>query len=143
MEELNINSNIKEVIKFLEENPVQYLATVGRDGKGKVRPFMFCIEHNKKLWFCTNNKKDVFKDMQNNPYIEISTSSASYSWIRLSGKGVFEDNKEVKEKCISTNPIVKEQYKIPDNPLFEVFYIDEACAIIEDINGNPPKIYNL
>ena len=31
---------MNKVIEFLKENPVQYLATVGRDGKAKCRPFM-------------------------------------------------------------------------------------------------------
>ena len=35
---------MQEVIQFLNENPVQYLATVGRDGKAKCRPFMFAGE---------------------------------------------------------------------------------------------------
>ena len=30
---------MNEVIKFLKENPVQYIATIGLDGKPKVRPF--------------------------------------------------------------------------------------------------------
>ena len=37
---------MNEVVKFLQENPVQYLATVGRDGKAKCRPFMFCFEQD-------------------------------------------------------------------------------------------------
>ncbi len=53
---------MNEVIKFLQENPVQYLATVGRDGKAKCRPFMFAGELDGKLWFCTNNQKEVYKD---------------------------------------------------------------------------------
>ena len=35
---------MNKVIEFLKENPVQYLATVGRDGKAKCRPFMFAGE---------------------------------------------------------------------------------------------------
>ena len=54
---------MKKVVEFLQKNPVQYLATVGRDGKAKCRPFMFCFEQDGKLWFCTNNTKDVYKDM--------------------------------------------------------------------------------
>ena len=54
---------MKKVVEFLNANPVQYLATVGRDGKAKCRPFMFCFEQDGKLWFCTNNTKDVYKDM--------------------------------------------------------------------------------
>jgi len=50
---------MNKVIEFLKENPVQYLATVGRDGKAKCRPFMFAGEMDGKLWFCTNNTKDV------------------------------------------------------------------------------------
>ena len=62
---------MNEVVTFLQENPVQYLATVGRNGKAKCRPFMFSGELDGKLWFCTNSTKDVYKDMQANPNIEI------------------------------------------------------------------------
>ncbi len=58
----------KKGVEFLQKNPVQYLATVGRDGKAKCRPFMFCFEQDGKLWFCTNNTKDVYKDMLENPH---------------------------------------------------------------------------
>lgn len=65
---------MNEVFKFLQENPVQYLATVGRDGKAKCRPFMFCFKQDGKLWFCNNNTKDVYKDIKENPYVEVSVS---------------------------------------------------------------------
>ena len=70
---------MKKVVEFLNANPVQYLATVGRDGKAKCRPFMFCFEQDGKLWFCTNNTKDVYKDMLANPEIEVSVSSPHFS----------------------------------------------------------------
>ena len=92
---------MKKVVEFLTANPVQYLATVGRDGKAKCRPFMFCFEQDGKLWFCTNNQKDVYKDMQANPYVEISVSSPSYAWIRLHGKAVFENNMAATKDKIS------------------------------------------
>ena len=60
---------MKKVVEFLTANPVQYLATVGRDGTAKCRPFMFCFEQDGKLWFCTNSRKDVYQDMQANPYV--------------------------------------------------------------------------
>ncbi len=133
---------MNDVVKFLSENPVQYLATVGRDGKAKCRPFMFSGETDSKLWFCTNNTKDVYQDMQANPNIEVSVSSPTYAWIRLSGKAVFEDNRAVKEMCMQ-NPIVKSQYRTADNPIFEVFYLADAHAVIADFSGNPPKEYSL
>lgn len=128
---------MKQVVAFLQENPVQYLATVGRDGGAKVRPFMFAGEMDGKLWFCTNNTKDVYKDMQANPNIEISVSSPSYAWIRLHGKAVFENNRAAKEMCLG-NPIVKSQYQTANNPIFEVFYLDAPHGVIADFSGNPP-----
>lgn len=133
---------MNEVIKFLSENPVQYLATVGRDGRAKCRPFMFSGELNGKLWFCTNSKKDVYADLQKNPYVELTVSSPAYAWIRLNGKAVFENSMAAKEMCIA-NPIVKSQYGEATNPIFEVFYLDEAKAVISDFSGNPPKRYEL
>ena len=82
---------MNKVVEFLNANPVQYLATVGRDGKAKCRPFKFAGELDGKMWFCTNNQKEVYKDMQENPYVELSVSSPKYAWIRLHGKAVYLD----------------------------------------------------
>ena len=103
---------MNKVVEFLNANPVQYLATVGRDGKAKCRPFMFAGELDGKMWFCTNNQKEVYKDMQENPYVELSVSSPKYAWIRLHGKAT--------------------------NPIFAVFYLEDAHGLIADFSGNPP-----
>ena len=131
---------MNKVVTFLKQNPVQYLATVGCDGKAKCRPFMFAGELDGKLWFCTNNQKDVYKDMQLNPEIEISVSSADYAWIRLRGRAVFENNLAAKEMCL-TNPIVKGQYGEASNPIFEVFYLEAPHGVIADFSGNPPYTF--
>lgn len=81
--------------------------------------------------------KMFINDMLANPEIEISTSSPSYAWIRLNGKAVFENNMAAKEMCMG-NPIVKGQYQTADNPIFEVFYLDNAHGVIADFSGNPP-----
>lgn len=133
---------MNEVTQFLQANPVQYLATVGRDGRPKNRPFMFCFEQEGRLWFCTNNQKDVYRDLQQNPWVEVTVSSPEFVWLRLSGKAVFVDNRSVKEGCMN-NPIVKGQYQSADNPIFEVFYLAEAHAVIADFSGNPPREYDL
>lgn len=73
---------MNKVIEFLKENPVQYLATVGRDGKAKCRPFMFAGEMDGKLWFCTNNTKDVYLDMQSNPIVKDSMRLRTIQFLR-------------------------------------------------------------
>ena len=101
---------------------------------------MFAGELDGKLWFCTNNQKDVYRDIVENPYVEVSVASPAYAWIRLSGKAVFEDSREAKEMCMG-NPIVKSQYQTADNPIFVVFYLEEARAVLADFSGNPPREY--
>lgn len=81
--------------------------------------------------------KDVYKDMQANPQVEISVSSPTYAWIRLHGKAVFENNLAAKEMCMA-NPIVKGQYQTVDNPIFEVFYLKDPHGVIADFTGNLP-----
>ena len=133
---------MNKIVQFLQENPVQYLATVGLDGKPKCRPFMFAGEQEGKLWFCTNHTKEVYKEMQSNPFIELSVSSADYAWLRLSGKAAYANNSAVKEMCL-LNPIVKQQYGDASNPIFEVFYLEDAHAVLADFSGNPPQTYSL
>jgi uncharacterized pyridoxamine 5'-phosphate oxidase family protein len=95
--------NMNEVVKFLKENSVQYFATIGLDGKPKVRPFQFMIEQDGKLYFCTNNQKDVFSQIQKCPYIEVTTSSPKFAWIRLNGKVVFSKDMEIKKAIIDNS----------------------------------------
>ena len=126
---------MQEIVEFFTANPVQYLATVGADGKEKCRPFMFLMERGGKLWFGTNNEKTVFAEMQENPYVEVCTSTPDFQWIRLGGKAVFEDNRAVKEACMNI-PLLKDQYQTANNPIF-------GEAIIADMTGNAPTVVKL
>ena len=131
------------VVDFLENSQVQYFATVGIDGKPKVRPFQFMYEENGKLYFCTSNNKEVYKEMKKQPYIELCASGENFSWIRIEGKVIFTDSLDVKAKVLDVSPLVKSIYQSPDNPAFEVFYLAEAKATISDFSGNPPQKFML
>jgi uncharacterized pyridoxamine 5'-phosphate oxidase family protein len=133
---------MNDVVKFLTENPVQYLATVGPDGKPRVRPFQFMLERDGRLFFCTNNGKDVYAQIKRHPYVELCTSSPKAAWIRLSGKAVFSKDLDIKRKIIEGSDLVRSIYKTAENPIFEIFYLDEAKAVIADFSGNPPREYS-
>ena len=134
---------MNEVIEFLNENSVQYLATVDLDGKPRVRPFEFMLEKEGKLYFCTNNQKNVYKQLKKSPYVEITTSSPTFAWIRLKGKAVFSDDMKIKKAIIESNELVKSQYQTANNPIFKIFYLDEAKAVITDFSGKPPREFTL
>lgn len=133
---------MEKVFEFLKENPLQYCATVGLDGKPKVRPFQMMFREGGDLYYCTGAKKDVYAELNRTPYIEISVSTME-RWLRIRGRVVWVDDIKAKEKIIAISPLVKSIYKTADNPVLKVFYIAEAEAVIADFSGNPPEVYRL
>ena len=101
------------------------------------------IEEDNKLFFSTSNQKNVFSQMKNTPSVELCISNKKFEWMRLSGDVVVSDDLEIKRKVIESSPLVKSIYKTADNPTFEIFYLDNAKAVIADFSGNPPREYNL
>ena len=57
---------MSDVIEFLKENSLIYLATSGLDGNAKVRPILFYFEEDGKPYFCTANTKPMFKELDAN-----------------------------------------------------------------------------
>lgn len=131
-----------KVFEFLKENPLQYCATVGLDGKPKVRPFQMMYHEDGNLYYCTGAKKDVYAELNKNPYIEISVSTME-RWLRIRGRVVWVDDIKAREKVIAVSPLVKSIYKTADNPVLKVFYIADAEAVIADFSGKPPEVYKL
>ncbi len=91
---------MNEAVKFLTENSLGYLATVDKEGSPRVRPFGFMLEQDGKLYFCTSNQKDVYAQIQNQPYVEFSVTSKDFAWLRLFGKVVFSGDLGIKSKII-------------------------------------------
>jgi len=127
-----------EVLKFLTDNKVFYLATVNGDAPA-LRPFGFVMKYDNKLCFCTSNTKNVYKQLKANPKIQISATSPEGNWLRLNGKVVFNTSKEAQEAALTTMPMLKNMYKVND-PTFEIFYIDEADATFSDMQGNSHSV---
>ncbi len=129
---------MNEILKFLADNPIFYLATVEGDIP-KVRPFGFVMNYQGKLHLCTSNQKDVYKQLKANPHLEISTTSQTGEWLRLKGKAVFNTNKESKQAALDVAPFLSRMYSVDDS-IFEVFYIENAEATIQNMKGESKTI---
>lgn len=132
---------MQPILDFLQANPVQFLATVGLDGKPKVQPFQFMLEDGGRLWFCTGNKKDVYAELQQQPWLELSASSPENMWLRLAARAVFADDEAIKNRIVAQNELVRSIYKTGDNPDFAVFYLAEGSATLSDFSGKPPQTF--
>ena len=122
-----------EVLTFLKDNPVFYLATVEGDIP-KVRPFGFVMNFEGKLYFGTSNQKPVFRQLKANPNFEVCTTSKTNEWIRLKGKAVFNTTRQTKQAALDAMPMLKNMYSVDDS-IFELFYIADAEATFSDMKG--------
>lgn len=123
---------MQKIIDFLKENGSGYFATV-EDNQPRVRPFGFGYYEDGKFWFCTNNTKKVYAQLQKTPYAEVCFSAPGFKQnLRISGHVVFDTSLEAKKKVMEAMPGVVGLYQTPENPIFEVFYLEKGEAVLED-----------
>jgi len=125
---------------FIQANPVFHIATV--DGaRARVRPFGFIMKRNNALYFCTNKTKDVYKQLQQNPDIEISVMGKNDTWLRIRGRIAFDETREAKVQAFEQSPNLLRIYpKGADDEIFVTFYFTEATATLFSFTAAPRNI---
>lgn len=126
-------------LEFINASPVFHIATV--DGvKARVRPFGFIMKRNNTLYFCTSKTKDVYKQLKQNPDIEIS-DMGSTTWLRIRGRIAFDESREAKAEAFGHMPDLLKIYpKGADDELFVTFYFTEAVATLYSFKEKPKHI---
>ena len=109
---------------ILKANPNGVLAS--QDGQGvKTRVFQYLFADGNKVYFCTSSEKPVYKQLKANPNVSFCTHPANFSPVlSINGKAVFVDDIALKTRALDENPPIKGIYNTPDNPVFQIFYID-------------------
>lgn len=128
---------MKEVYEFLKECGVYYLATIDND-EPKVRPFGTIEIFEDHLYIQTGKKKDVFKQIINNPKVEICAFKNG-EWIRVSGKLVVDDRLEAKKDMLDKNPQLRSMYDENDDNTI-VLYFESGKATISSFTSMPKTI---
>lgn len=130
---------LADVAAQLDHVGLQFMATLGLDGRPKVRPMQYMVLHDDKLWFCTNRKKDIYAELHANPALELCGSrlqdnEIDTAWIRISAEAVFDDNPLVRRLIVDKSPIVHQLYAHnPDHPLFRVFYLKNIEGVMTNL----------
>lgn len=133
-----MSKELQEISRILSETPMCFIATM--DGtQPRVRAFQFQFEQGGKLWFCTARNKDVFKQLQANPAVEICAVKQDMTWLRLTGKMALADDMAVKERVLAAQPLIKGIYGSADNPVFASLCLEHGEYVIADFSGNPPR----
>ena len=125
---------MEEVFKFLKKCGVFYLATE-EGNQPRVRPFGAVNIYEDKLYIQTGKSKNVSRQMQINPNVEIS-GFVEGKWIRLEGKVVRDDRYEAKADMLDNNPELKSMYSADDDNT-EVLYFEKAKATFCSFTEEP------
>ena len=125
---------MEEVFKFLKKCGVFYLATEEAN-QPRVRPFGAINIFEGKLYIQTGKSKNVSKQMQINPKVEIS-GFVDGKWIRLDGTVVRDDRYEAKADMLDNNPELKSMYSADDDNT-EVLYFKNAKATFCSFTEEP------
>ena len=128
---------MKEVQEFLKDCGVYYLATVDND-KPRVRPFGTAEIFENHLYIQTGKNKNVFKQIQENPYVEICAFKDG-KWIRVEGKLVEDDRVEAKKDMLDKNPTLRNMYDENDDNT-QVLYFESGKATIASFTDAPKII---
>ena len=132
---------MEKIIQLLKNCPAIYVGTVSPEGQPHVRPFGLAFEKDGQLFFSTSTKTSAYKDLNNHPFVEISTGSTD-TWVRIKAKAIFVDDIETKKQVLQHNTFLNNYFKNADNPEFIIFTLTCGTAQIYDHFGTPPEFYH-
>ena len=115
----------QKIDEYLKQTGIFFLST--EDGaQPKCRPLGFYIVLHDKVYFGVGTFKDVYKQMQENPNVEICASKPD-GFLRIYGKAVFEKDYEIATAAFEKAPFLKNIYNDETGYKLGIFHIEGAA----------------
>lgn len=114
----------------VEESSAFFLTTI-ENGRPKSRPISFHMLENGINYFGVGAMKEVYRQMQENPYVEIAGLMGNgKQFFRYYGRAVFPKGDALSGLALSQPgyPIMKKIYTKESGHRFAVFYLEDAIA---------------
>ena len=125
---------MQTVHDFLKKVGTYYLATIDGD-QPRVRPFGTINLFEGKLYIQTGKKKDIVKQINANPKVELSAYDGA-TWIRVAATLVEDNRTEAQECLLAAYPSLRGRYAVNDGNNV-VFYLKEATATFYTFGSEP------
>ena len=103
---------MKKALEFLK-NHVEVAFATCENNRPKIRVFQIMKMDGTDLYFATSPVKGVYKQLQDNPYIEILSREGQIS-VRCVGKAVFDVDEETKMWIYEHNSVLSRLYSSYD-----------------------------
>jgi pyridoxamine 5'-phosphate oxidase len=135
--------DLHDCIKFTNENPICYLATVDNN-QPKVRAIGLWFADETGFYFQTSSIKDFSNQLRKNPKTEIcfyKHEGMIGTMLRISGEVEFINDVSLKEKALTDRPFLKSFGITVDSPKLILFKITHGQAHFWTMENNlKPKI---
>ncbi len=100
---------MEKAFEFLKTNKEVAFATV-EDDKPKIRVFQIMKQEKNTLYFATAPEKEVYRQLQENPNIEVLAMKENI-FVRMAGQAVFDVDDKTAREIYAANPVLSRLYK--------------------------------
>jgi uncharacterized pyridoxamine 5'-phosphate oxidase family protein len=118
------------LVECAEQSDAFFLNTI-EDGKPKSRPISFHMLVDDTNYFGVGAMKEVYKQMQDNPWVEIcGLLGHGKQFFRYYGKVVFEEDDRLSKLALEQPgyPVMKKIYAEGTGNHFAVFHLEDAVC---------------
>ena len=126
-------SDIQKISEFIDKASIYFISTEDGD-QPKCRPMRSHFVIGDRLCFGTGRFKDVFKQMQENPKVEIVALDGG-KWLRYWGTAVFEETYDIANAVLEKMPQAKQIYTMEGDMILEIFHLENAHVEIRNMAG--------
>jgi uncharacterized pyridoxamine 5'-phosphate oxidase family protein len=122
--------DFKDCIKFANENPVAWIATMDKD-QPRVRAFGMWYADESGFYFQTATMKNICKQLEENPKVEFAfykPDEMAGSMLRVAGEVEIIDDPDVKKRVIEDRPFLKEFGLTPADERLFIFRVSSGEA---------------
>jgi uncharacterized pyridoxamine 5'-phosphate oxidase family protein len=119
---------MSKVNDYLNETGVFFLATADGD-QPRLRPLGAHLEMDGKVMFGVGDFKDVYRQLQANPKVEVVACKQDGHWMRYTGTAVFETDYKYAETILDAMPNLRGIYNDETGHKMAVFHLENATAV--------------
>jgi uncharacterized pyridoxamine 5'-phosphate oxidase family protein len=120
-----------DCVKFANENPTAYVATVDEQGQPRVRALAMWYADETGFYFQTGTMKELYGQLKKNPKLEVcwfNNKREGGLMLRVTGQAQFLDDPKMRVKVVEDRQFLKAMGITSSSPELTIFRIAKGQA---------------
>lgn len=128
------------VYQFLKSCGTYYLATIEGE-QPRVRPFGSYAVYNDRLYIETAHYKEVSKQIDRHPLVEICAFDNQSRWVRIACRLVDDPSVEAKRAFLEQQPELRDMGYDEHGDKMAIYYMQDATATFYSYSDEPYVVH--